>query len=143
MHPGPKWIFIAIIVVSALTLLGLGLTLVFYICKRSAKVFCRLARNRGKTTEAPVLYKAVSVYTVDKDDVFTEEEISTQFAELDETNTVILTGIKQQQSQSKQPQPSCTKITRFYYIISRVILLNKLTCLVLLVRKSINTFISH
>ena len=42
------------------------------------------------------------VYTGDKDDVFMEEEISTQSAELDETNAVILTGVKQQQSQSKQ-----------------------------------------
>ena len=62
-HPGLEWIFIAIIVISALTLLGLGLTLVFYIYKRSAKVSCRLTRNRGKTIEAPVLYKAVPVYT--------------------------------------------------------------------------------
>ena len=31
-----------------------------------------------------------------------EEEISTQSAELDETNKVILRGVKQQQSQSKQ-----------------------------------------
>ena len=43
------------------------------------------------------------VYTGDKDDVFREEEISTQPAELDETNAGILTGVKQQQSQSKQP----------------------------------------
>ena len=44
------------------------------------------------------------VYTGDKDDVFMEEEISTQSAELDETNAVIktATGVKQQQSQSKQ-----------------------------------------
>ena len=34
---------------------GIGLTLVFYIYKRSAKVSYRLARNRGKTTEAPAL----------------------------------------------------------------------------------------
>ena len=38
------------------------------------------------------------VYTGCKDDVFMEEEISTQSAELDETNVVILTGVKQQQS---------------------------------------------
>ena len=101
-HPGLEWIFIAIIVISALTVLGLGLALVFYIYERSAKVSCRLARNRGKTTEAPVLYKAVPVYTGDEDDVFMEEEISTQSAELDETNAVILTGVKQQQHQSKQ-----------------------------------------
>ena len=101
-QPGLEWIFIAIIVISALTLLGLGLTLVFHIYKRSAKVAYRLARNRRKTTEAPVLYKAVPVYTGDKDDVFVEEEISTQSAELDETNAVILTGVKQQQSLSKQ-----------------------------------------
>ena len=31
-----------------------------------------------------------------------EEEIFTQSAELDETNAVIITGIKQQQSRSKQ-----------------------------------------
>ena len=42
------------------------------------------------------------VYTGDKDYAFMEEEISTQSAELDETNAVILTGEKQQQSQSKQ-----------------------------------------
>ena len=42
------------------------------------------------------------VYTGDKDDVFMEEEIPIQSAELDETNTVILLGVKQQQSQSKQ-----------------------------------------
>ena len=116
-HPGLEWIFIAIIVISALTLLRLGLTLVFYIYKRSAKVSCRLARNRGKTTEAPVLYKAVPVYAGDKD-VCMEEEISTQSAELDETNAVILIGVKQQQSQSKQTstgvkqQPSQSKQTR-------------------------------
>ena len=97
-HPGLEWIFIAIIVMSALTLLGLGLTLIFYIYKRSAKVSYRLARNRGKTTEAPVLYKAVPFYTGDKDDVSMEEEISTQSAELDETKAVILTGVKQHQS---------------------------------------------
>ena len=75
-HPGDKWIFITVIVISALTLLGLELNLVFYIYKRSAKVSYKLARNRGKTPEAPVLYKAVPVYTGDKDDVFMEEEIS-------------------------------------------------------------------
>ena len=58
--------------------------------------------NRGKTTEAPALYKAVLVYSGDKDGVSMEEEISTQPAELDETNAVIPTGVKQQQSQSKQ-----------------------------------------
>ena len=42
------------------------------------------------------------VYTGDKDDAFMEGEISTQSAELDETNAVIPTGIKQQLSQSKQ-----------------------------------------
>ena len=31
-HPDLEWIFIALIVISALTLLGLGLTPVFYIC---------------------------------------------------------------------------------------------------------------
>ena len=50
----------------------------------------------------PALYKGVPVYAGDKEDVFTEEEISTQSAELDETNAVILTGVKQQQIQSKQ-----------------------------------------
>ena len=100
-HPGLEWIFIANIVISALTLLGLGLTLVFYIYKSSARVSCRLARNRGKTTEAPVLYKALPAYTGDKDDVFMEEEICTQSSELDETSAVILTGVKQQQSQPK------------------------------------------
>ena len=44
--------------------------------------------------EAHVLYKAVAFYTGDKDDVFMEEEISTQSAELDETNAVTLTGVK-------------------------------------------------
>ena len=97
-HSGLEWIFIAIILISALTLLWLGLTLVFYIYKRSAKVSYKLARNRGKTTQAPVLYKAETVYTGDNDDVFMEEDISTQSAELDETNAVILTDIKQQQS---------------------------------------------
>ena len=42
------------------------------------------------------------VYIGDKDEVFMEEEISTQSAELNETNVVILTGVIQQQSQSKQ-----------------------------------------
>ena len=42
------------------------------------------------------------VYTGNKDDIFLESDISTQSAELDEPNAVILTGIKQQQSQSKQ-----------------------------------------
>ena len=76
---GLEWIFIVFIEVSALLLLGLVLTHVFYIYQRSAKVFCRLARNRGKTTEAPVVYKAMPVYTGGKDDVFMEEEISTVF----------------------------------------------------------------
>ena len=52
--------------------------------------------------EAHVLYKAVPVYTGDKEDVFMEEEISTQSAELDKTNAITLTGVKLQQSQSKQ-----------------------------------------
>ena len=82
--------------------MGLGLTLLFYIYKRPAKVSYRLSRNRGKTTEAPALYKAVPFYTGDKDNVVMEEEISTQSAELDETNAIILTAVKQQQSQSKQ-----------------------------------------
>ena len=47
-HTGLVWIFTAIIVISALTLLGLGLTLVFFIYKRSAKVSYRLTRNRDK-----------------------------------------------------------------------------------------------
>ena len=101
-HPGLESIFTAVIVIFALNLLGLGLTLVFYIYKRSAKVSYRLPWNRGKTTEASVLYKAVPVYTGGKDDVSLEEEISKQPAELDETNAVFPTGIKQQQSQSKQ-----------------------------------------
>ena len=54
-HPGLEWIFIAVNIISALTLLGLGLILVFYIYKKTAKVYYRLARNRGKTTEAPIL----------------------------------------------------------------------------------------
>ena len=37
---------------------------------------------------------------MDKDDVFMEGEISTQSAELGEKNAIILTGVKQQQSQS-------------------------------------------
>ena len=76
--------------------------------------------------EAPVLYNAVQVYTGDKDDVFMEEEISTQSAELNEINAVILTGVKQQQRQSKQTRsaiPESTENSRFYYIICRVILL--------------------
>ena len=73
-HPGLEWIFIAIIVICALTLLGLGLTLFFYIYKRSAQVSYMLVRNSSKTTEAPALYKAV--YTGDKDDVFMEKVIS-------------------------------------------------------------------
>ena len=101
-HPAPEWIFSTVIVISALNLLALGLNIVFYICRRSAKVSYRLARNRGKTTEAPALYKAVPVYTGEKDDVLTEEEISIQSVELDQTNALILTGIKQKQSQSKQ-----------------------------------------
>ena len=104
-HQCFEWIFIVIILISASTLLVLELTLVLYIYKRSAKVSYRLARNRGKT-EAPVLYKAVSVYTGNKGDVFMEEEISTQHAELDETNAVVPTGIKQPQSQSKQTSTS-------------------------------------
>ena len=99
-HPGLEWIFIAVIVISALMLLGLGLTLVFDIYKRSAKVSCRLARKRGKTTEPPLWYKAVPPYTGDKDGVFMEEEISMHSAELDESKAVIPTGVKQQQSQS-------------------------------------------
>ena len=101
-HAVLVYIFIAIILISALTLLGLGLTLVFYIYKRFAKVSYKLVRNRGKTTEAHALYKAVPVYTGDKDDVFMEEQISTQSAELGEPCAVILTGVQQQQSQSKK-----------------------------------------
>ena len=40
-HPGLEWIIIVVIVISALNLLGLGLTLVFYIYKRPAKVSSR------------------------------------------------------------------------------------------------------
>ena len=37
---------------------------------------------------------AVPVYTGYKDDVFMEEEISTQPVEIDETNAVIFTGVE-------------------------------------------------
>ena len=99
-HPGVEWIFIAVIVISALTLLGLGLTLVFYIYKRSTKVSYRLATEVKQ--QKHLFCTKLPVYNGGKDDVFMEEEISTQSAELDETNSVILTGIKQQQSQTKQ-----------------------------------------
>ena len=51
----------------------------------------------------------MTVYAGDKDDVFMEKEISTESAEVDETNAVILTGIKQQQIQSKEASTSVKK----------------------------------
>ena len=57
-NPEHTWIYLAI-TLSALILLGLGLTLGIYRYKKSN----RLARNRGKTIDEPVLYKAVPVYT--------------------------------------------------------------------------------
>ena len=54
-----------------------------------------------------------------------EEEISTQPAEVDETSAIILTGIKQQQTQSKQTRPAflvlklagpTTSFAEWYYL---------------------------
>ena len=84
----PRWIFLATTKPS-LTILGVGIIAVYYICKkRSAKIY-RLARNRGKTKDTPG-YNAVPVYTVDRDGVCMKEDNSTQHEE----DSVVLTGVK-------------------------------------------------
>ena len=76
---------------------GVGIIAVYYKCeknkckKRSAKIY-RLARNRGKTMETSD-YRAVPVCTGDRNDVYMEEDNSTQ----DEEDSVGLTGVKQKQ----------------------------------------------
>ena len=59
--------------------------------KRSAKIY-RVARNRSKTVETPG-YNAVSVYTGDRDDIYMEENNSTQH----EQDSVVLIGVKWKQ----------------------------------------------
>ena len=90
--------------------MGLGLTLGIYGYKKSN----RLPRNRGKTINEPVLYKALPVYTEDKNDAFFEDE-STQPLEAEGNDTVNFTGVKQQQSQSEPTRSAfpCLKLTTF------------------------------
>ena len=101
-HPGLKWIFIAIIVISVLTLLGLELTLCLLhiqeICQGILQVSQKQRYNNRSTCSVP---NCASLYWGQRWCLY-GEEISTQSTELDETNAVILTGAKQQQSQSKQ-----------------------------------------
>ena len=85
----PRWIYLAT-AIPTLTILGVGIIVVYYKCKkRSAKIY-RLMRNRGKTTETPG-YSAMPAYTGDRDDVYIEEDNSTQHKE----DSVVLPGMKQ------------------------------------------------
>ena len=72
----------------------------------------RLARNIGKTVETPG-YNAVPVYTGDRDDVYMEEDNSTQHEE----DSVVLTGLKQKQNhgvEGKSAFPVPCAITSCY-----------------------------
>ena len=70
----------------------MGITVVYYKCKKRHAMIFRLARNRGNTMETPG-YNTAPVCTGDEDDIYTEEDNSTQHEE----NSVILTGVKQKQ----------------------------------------------
>ena len=59
----------------------------------------RLARNRGETMETPG-YNAVPVYIWDRDDIYSEEDNSTQHEE----HSVILTGVKQKHNHEVEAQ---------------------------------------
>ena len=72
----PRWIYLTAMI-PTLTILGVGIIVIYYKWKkRSAKVY-RLARSRAKITETPG-YNAVPVCTGDKDNVYMEEDNSTQ-----------------------------------------------------------------
>ena len=87
----PRRIYLAT-AIPTLSILGLGIIAVYYkYKKRSAKIY-RLARNRDKTMETPG-YNAVPVCTGDRDDVYMEDDNSTQHEE----DSVVLTGVKQEQ----------------------------------------------
>ena len=128
-NSGLEWIFTAFVVISAFNSFGVGInSFIFYIYKRSTKVSYRLARNRGKTTEVPALHKAVPVYTGDKDDVFMEEEISAQCrTRWNQCSYPHRCQTATESIQTNQFSLCSTKISRFYYIICRVILVNKLS----------------
>ena len=70
----------------------MGITAVYYKCKeRSARIY-RLARNRGKNN-GDTWVQCMPVYTGDRDDVYMEEENSTQHEE----DSLVLTDVKQRQ----------------------------------------------
>ena len=103
-----------------LTISGMGIIPVCHKCdkgkckKRSAKVY-RLARNRGKTVKTPE-YNAVSVYTGDRDDVYMEDDTSTQHEE-----DSVLTGVKQKldhEVEAKSATP-CPKTSTSCYNTGR------------------------
>ena len=76
----------------------MGIIAIYPKCKkkRSAKIY-RLARNRGKTMETPG-YNDMPVCIGNKDDVYMEEDNSTQH----EKDSVVLTGVMQKQDQVKK-----------------------------------------
>ena len=76
---------------STLTILGVGIIAVYCKCEKRSKIY-RLARNRGKTMGTPG-YNVVQVCTGNKDDVYTEEDNSTQH----EKDSVVLMGVKEKQ----------------------------------------------
>ena len=89
--PVPRWLYLTT-TLPILTFSGAEIITVFYKCKkRSAKIY-RLARNRGKTMETSE-YRAVPVCTGDRNDIYMEEDNSTQCEE----DSVGLTGVKQKQ----------------------------------------------
>ena len=96
----PRWIY-PVTIISKLTILGMGITAVYYKCKkRSAKIY-RLARNRGTTMETPG-YNAVPVCPGDRDDVYMEEDNCTQHKE----DSVVLIGVKQKQDHEMKAKPA-------------------------------------
>ena len=84
----PRWIYLGT-TIPTLTMLWVGIVAVYYKCKKRSAEIYRLPRNKGKTTETPG-YNTVPVYTGDRDDVYMEEDNSTQHEE----DSVVLTGVK-------------------------------------------------
>ena len=101
----PRWIYLAT-TIPTLTILGVGIVVVYYKCKknkcknRSAKID-RLATNRGKTAETS-RYNAVLACTGDRNDVYIEEDNPMQHEE----NSVILTGVMQEQDHEVEAKPA-------------------------------------
>ena len=80
-HSVPRWIYLGTII-PTLTIIGMRSIAVYYKykknkCKKTYAKIYGLVRNRGKTTEIP-RYNAVPLCTGDRDDVYMEDDNSTQ-----------------------------------------------------------------